>query len=117
MVGDHTTLRNRGSNSTCYRPFSLLSGIRSKVQSLCKINLKSKKVKKLSSRQPQQCTCTTGSKEEVPSTVPSQTKDTHVTATDDPFGRFSQSITLSIGKASARKILICPMGTRSTFKK
>ncbi|NOU73196.1 extracellular solute-binding protein [Paenibacillus sp. LMG 31458] len=54
--------------------------------------------------------CTTGSKEAAPSTVPSQTKDTQGAAKDDPFSKFTQPITLSLGKAINTKDINLPNG-------
>lgn len=54
--------------------------------------------------------CTTGSKEAVPSTVPSQTKDKQGAATDDPFSEFNQPITISLGKGIITKGTNLPNG-------
>ncbi|NOU88735.1 extracellular solute-binding protein [Paenibacillus sp. LMG 31460] len=54
--------------------------------------------------------CTPGSKEAAPSTVPSQTKDTQGAATDGPFSKYSQPITLSMGKNISTKNTNLPNG-------
>ncbi len=54
--------------------------------------------------------CNAGSKEAAPSDVPIQTKDTEGTSTDDPFGKFSEPITLSIGKGISTKGTNLPNG-------
>nr|WP_223285597.1 extracellular solute-binding protein [Paenibacillus sp. PL91] len=54
--------------------------------------------------------CTTGNKEAAPSTEPSQTNETQEAATNDPYGKFSQPITLTIGKGISTKDTNLPNG-------
>ena len=54
--------------------------------------------------------CTTGNNEVTPSTEPSQTNETQGAATKDPFGKYSQPITLSIGKGISAKGTNLPNG-------
>lgn len=54
--------------------------------------------------------CNAGNKAAAPDTVPSQKNDTQGAATDDPFGKFSQPITLSLGKGISTKGTNLPDG-------